>query len=300
MRLLLDIVQDPVRLQELMAEIDRSTEQHGATAQAAAFMTLLKGLAEYLSKTEPQRLDALFGHMGRAAGQLSAEAMLKLLDQRNRPEAMVGSINVPGAVMERMTDESVSHFVAASVIKERGATERLAHGLPGAGARHATASGSCWGWPSGRSRPAKVRPEGFAELWQRVEGMLTSYSDEKYVSEQYARELSGARDPRRRRRARQRRSARAHRGLAGDGRRCGAAQARSPAAARSARASRRSPHAGATSPRPPTAHAEDLVRVGYFDQAWQLADAVVREGQRDPERTAYALDRARALRPRHA
>jgi hypothetical protein len=37
-----------------------------------------------------------------------------------------------------------------------------------------------------------------------------------------------------------------------------------------------------------TAHAEDLVRVGYFDQAWQLADAVVREGQRHPGRTAYA------------
>ena len=30
-------------------------------------------------------------------------------------------------------------------------------------------------------------------MWQRVEGMLTSYSDEKFVSEQYARELTGAR-----------------------------------------------------------------------------------------------------------
>ena len=30
MRLLLDIVQDPARLQEMMTEIDRSTQQHGA------------------------------------------------------------------------------------------------------------------------------------------------------------------------------------------------------------------------------------------------------------------------------
>ena len=97
-------------LEGMMAEIDRSTQQHGATAQAAAFMTLLKGLADYLSKNEPQRLDAMFGQMGRAAGRLSAEAMLKLLDQRNRPEAMAGSIDVAGAVMERMTDESVSHL----------------------------------------------------------------------------------------------------------------------------------------------------------------------------------------------
>src|SRR5829696_427430 len=45
MRLLLEIVQDPARLKDLMAQIDRSTAQHGADAQAAAFLTLLKGLA---------------------------------------------------------------------------------------------------------------------------------------------------------------------------------------------------------------------------------------------------------------
>ena len=42
------------------------------------------------------------------------------------------------------------------------------------------------------------------------------------------------------------------------------------------------------------AHAEDLVRVGYFDQAWQLADSVVREGsgcrRASPHATA-ALER---------
>ena len=36
------------------------------------------------------------------------------------------------------------------------------------------------------------------------------------------------------------------------------------------------------------AHAEDLVRAGYFDQAWQLADSVVREGQRMPARGPHA------------
>jgi hypothetical protein len=46
MRLLLDIVQDPARLQELMKEIERSSAQHGADVQAAAFLTLLKGLTE--------------------------------------------------------------------------------------------------------------------------------------------------------------------------------------------------------------------------------------------------------------
>ena len=33
-------------------------------------------------------------------------------------------------------------------------------------------------------------------------------------------------------------------------------------------------------------HADDLVRVGYFDQAWQLAEAVADRGRRAPTRQA--------------
>jgi hypothetical protein len=286
MRLLLDIVQDPARLQELMTTIERSTEQHGASAQAAAFMTLLKGLTEHLAKTDPHRLESVFGQMGRAAGQLSAEAMLKLLDQRNRQEATVGSINVAGAVVERMTDESVSHFVASSVIKERGATERLALAFQ-ALVPDTDRQRQLLGLAEREVAAAEGPPEGFAEMWERVEGMLTSYSDEKYVSEQYARELSGARtramdvertsdDPPER--------IAAWLGTVAD-------------------ASLRSldhqllldlltieaePARWRDIAETATAHAEDLVRVGYFDQAWQLADAVVREGERHPGRKAYA------------
>ncbi len=65
--------------------------------------------------------------MGQAAGRLSAEAMLALLEQRDKPEAMVGNIDVVGAVADRMSDASVAQFVAGSVIAERGATDRLAH-----------------------------------------------------------------------------------------------------------------------------------------------------------------------------
>jgi hypothetical protein len=35
-------------------------------------------------------------------------------------------------------------------------------------------------------------------------------------------------------------------------------------------------------------HADDLVRVGHFDQAWTLVDGVVREGRNDPAREAFA------------
>jgi hypothetical protein len=286
MRLLLDIVQDPAKLKDLMAQIDRSTAEHGADAQAAAFLTLLKGLTEYLSRNDPGHLDATFGHMGRAAGQLSAEAMLKLLDQRNRQEVMVGSINVPGAVMERMTDESVSHFVASSVIKERGATERLAHAFQ-ALVPDTDRQRQLLALAEAEVASSEGPPEGFAEMWERVEGMLTSYSDEKFVSEQYARELSGART------------------RAVDVERTSDDPPERIAIwlATVADASLRSldhqllldllaiegePARWRDIAETAAAHAEDLVRVGYFDQAWQLADAVVREGEQDAARAPHA------------
>lgn len=286
MRLLLDIVQDPARLQELMAQVEQSASQHGADMQAAAFLTLMKGLTEYLAKHEPQRLEGLFANMGRAAGELSAEAMLKLLDQRNRQEAMVGSINVPGAVMDQMNDESLSHFVASSVIKERGATERLAHAFQ-ALVPDVDRQRRLLGLAEEEVAASASGGEGFEALWERVEGMLTSYSDEKYVSDQYARELSGARtratdvenisdDPPER--------IAVWLGTVAD-------------------ASLRSldhqllldlllietePARWRDIADTASAHAEDLVRVGYFDQAWQLADAVVREGHRHPSRIPHA------------
>ena len=240
----------------------------------------------------------MFGQMGRAAGQLSAEAMLKLLDQRNRPEAMVGSINVAGAVMERMSDD-VGLALRRRTRSSRSAARPSGWRWPSRRwCPTPTASGSCSGWPSRRCAASEGPPEGFAEMWQRVEGMLTSYSDEKLRLGAVRARAVGRAHPRGRRRAHQRRPARTHRDLAGDGRRCRAAHARPPAAARSAE-HRSRPARWRDIAETATAHAEDLVRVGYFDQAWQLADAVVREGQRDPARTAARLGRARALRPRH-
>jgi HEAT repeat protein len=285
-RLLLDIVQDSAKLEELMSQLERASAKHGADTQAAAFLTLMRGLTEWLSKHDPQRLDSMFGQMGQAAGRLSADAMLKLLDQRNKPEAMVGSVNVAGAVIERMSDESVSHFVAQSVIQERGASERLAHAFQ-ALVPDVDRQRQLLGLAQDEVAAAEAGNEGFAELWERVESMLTSYSDEGFVSEQYARELSGART------------------RAVDVERTSDDPPERIALwlTTVADASLRSldhlllvdllsietdPLRWRDIAETVAAHAEDLVRVGYFDQAWQLADAVVTEGDRDPARRPHA------------
>jgi hypothetical protein len=58
---------------------------------------------------------------------VSVEAMIALLAERRRPEAMAGSVNVVSALIESMSDSSVAGFVADAVVAERGASEPLAH-----------------------------------------------------------------------------------------------------------------------------------------------------------------------------
>ena len=122
--------------------------------------------------------------------------MIALLAERKRPEAMAGSVNVVSALIESMNDESVAGFVADSVVAERGASERLAHAFRSlvpefdrqrqllALAREEVAA-------SDMAR--EQDQEEFKGLWNGVEQMLTSYTDARYVSEDYARELSHAR-----------------------------------------------------------------------------------------------------------
>ena len=286
MQLLLDLLQDPAKLTDLMAELDKASAKHGADAQAAVFLTLARGLAEWLSKNDPARLDTMFGEMGQAAGQLSAEAMLRLLDQRAKPEAMVGTIDVAGAVIDRMDDGSVSHFIAQSVIKERAGSERLAQAFQ-ALAPDGDRQRQLLALAEKEVAASEAGNEGFAELWQRVETMLTSYSDDSFVSEQYARELSSART------------------RAVDVERTNDDPPERIATwlATVADASLRSldhqllidllaievdPLRWRDIAATVAGHAEDLVRVGYFDQAWLLADGIVTQGGRDAARRPHA------------
>jgi hypothetical protein len=93
----------------------------------------------------------------------------------------------------RMTDETVGGFVARSVIAENGASTRLAQAFQAL-------------VPDKERRPALLElakaeveesalgsNDGFLELWKNTSDMLTSYSDEAFVSQSYARELMGAR-----------------------------------------------------------------------------------------------------------
>jgi hypothetical protein len=108
---------------------------------------------------------------------------------------MAGSVDVVTAMVDRMSDGAVASFVSNSVIAEGGATDRLAqvfHTLVPDSERQRKLISLAQ--PDVAASELGSEEEAFEELWKRVESMLTSYSDAKFVSEGYARELSGARE----------------------------------------------------------------------------------------------------------
>ena len=296
MRKLLEIVEDPGKLEALITQLEQSAAKspRGVELQTAAFLTLIRGLVDYVSRTDPKHLNSVFDQLGQGARHLSVEAMISLLAERKRPEAMAGSVNVVSALIESMNDSAMAGFVADSVVAERGASERLAHAFRSlvpefdrqrqllALAREEVAT-----------TDMAQEEEDFAGLWHGVEQMLTSYTDARYVSEDYARELSHARtlpvdvektsdDPPERITA----------WLA----------TVSDSALRQLDRDllldllniETDPLRWRDVADTVVTHADDLVRVGHFDQAWQLVEAVVEQGRSSPFRqphSAAALDR---------
>jgi hypothetical protein len=289
MEALRNIVADPAKLAKLFEQLAETAARspEAAEMQTAAFVSLARGLAEFVSRTSPQQLDRLFEQLGEGARHMSVDGMLALLAERAGPQAMAGGVNVVSSVIENMADGSVAGFVAGNVVAERGATERLAHAFQNlvpefdrqrqllALARDEVAASELGG------------DEGFPELWQHVEGMLTSYTDSRYVSEDYARELSQARTQ----------PTGVERTTDDPPERIAAWLATvTDAALRNLDRDLLTdllsievdPLRWRDVADTVASHADDLVRVGYFEQAWHLVETLIAEGGREAWRQPHA------------
>jgi hypothetical protein len=152
---------------------------------------MLRGVVDLVSRTDPSKLEPLLKSVAQGFGTLSPELLLELLSTEEGRADKAADLVLQ--VASRMTDTSLAGFVARGVIAEGGASTRLAQAFQAlvpdsdrrAGlleiAREEVAES-----PLGES-------ESFLDLWKNTADMLTSYSDEQFVSESYARELSGAR-----------------------------------------------------------------------------------------------------------
>ena len=190
---LLAIVGAPEKFKQLLEQLESATAAGGIEAKTAAFLNLVRNLTEYLAKTEPDHLDGMLKQMAEAAAGFSLDGIVALLKQRDRPPAIAGTTDVVAAMTERMSDESIAHVVAESVVAERGATGRLAHAFQALAPEHDRQRQLLALAEKEVERSDLGQEASFDELWTNVEGMLTSYTDAAYVSSDYGRELSSAR-----------------------------------------------------------------------------------------------------------
>jgi len=191
---MLAVLQNPQHVAELVIRLEARLAGQSADIKSAAFLSLLRRVAEQISGTHPEQLDTIFRQLAQAAAGLPAETLAGVLHERNSPDAMAGGLNVVGAVMERMTDDAIVDFVARTVIAERSPTRRLAEAfqalVPETDRRRQLLA-----LAGDRVAHSPLADEdSFEGMWSRVETMLTSYTDTSFVSDEYARELSGARE----------------------------------------------------------------------------------------------------------
>ena len=141
-----------------------------------------------LSKRPPINSRPSFATRPARAGQLSPDVMLELLAERQRQPGT--EMDVVSEVVDRMSDATISTFVASAVVSERGATARLAQAFQTL-VPDDERQDALLGLIQSELRQTPIgREASFEELWQRASEMLLSYRDEKFVSAEYARELS--------------------------------------------------------------------------------------------------------------
>ena len=232
-------------------------------------------MAEYVGRTNPAQLSQVLKSLSHAAGRLSADGMLDLLARGSMPDAMAGQTNVVTGVVDRMSDTTVATFVSNNVIAERGATERLAQAFQALVPEIDRQRQLLALAEQGVAASALGQEDGFSELWSRVETMMTSYSDASFVSSEYARELTTARtraidvesisdDPPER--------------IAAWVASVNDAELRSldQQLLTDLLVIEKDPARWRDLADTVVSHADDLVRVGHFDSAWSLVDAVAR------------------------
>jgi hypothetical protein len=190
-RELLGIAGDSDRLSQLLSTLEASGDSAGGIgAKTAALMRMLRGIVEAVSQNDPEHLEPVLRNMASAVGQCSPDMLLGLMGHREDDEGP----RLVQAVVSRMTDTTIARFVSRHVISESAPTDRLA-----------LAFQSLVREPDQQQRLLSMAredvaasplgsTEGFESVWNHVaEKLLTSYSDESYVSDDYGRELSGAR-----------------------------------------------------------------------------------------------------------
>ena len=193
---LLGLAGDAAGVMELMGAVEHRAEG-GVGAKSAALMRMIRGFVTSVSKKQPEMMDPMLRNVASAVGQLTPEMVMGLLAEDAAGGGAGGDsaqTRVMDAVLSHMSDRAIAGFVSRNVIAEGSPTDRLAQAFQAL--VHDTsererlltmAKDDVAASPLGST-------DGFDGVWSHVaQKLLTSYTDKPYISDPYARELSGAR-----------------------------------------------------------------------------------------------------------
>src|SRR6185436_9731541 len=155
-----------------------------------ALLEMMHGLANYAAEREPAKLDAVLDKMAGAAAQMSPDMLLTLItDPPPVPGGAGPRMDLGGELQARLTDEMLTKFLIDNVVKDRGASNRLATAFQTLVPDPAKQQDILAAAAEQAATFFKDDPQ-FESVWTSSSEMLLSYSDEKFVSEDYARELT--------------------------------------------------------------------------------------------------------------
>ena len=195
MQTMLDLASDPERLAHFADRLQQRGKASGddSIQQRRSLVELMHGLANYAAERKPDELDGVLTRMAGAATQMSPEMLLTLItDPPPASGAGAPKMDLASELQSRLTDDMVSKFLVDNVIKDRGATNRLAtafHTLVPDESRQQNILAAA----TEQAAAMFGADPQFENVWSSSTEMLMSYSDAQYVSDDYARELTTAR-----------------------------------------------------------------------------------------------------------
>jgi len=189
---LIDLASNGDQLCELMSTVEAKMETGGGIGpKTAAVIKMLRGIVDVVSTHAPERVEPVLQNMAAAIGQFSPEMLLAFLEKRRSAD---DSAQLVQAVASRMSEGTIAGFVSRQVIAQSSPTDRVAQAFQ-ALVRDTDQQQRLLSLARTNVAASPLgSTEGFEEVWNHVaQKLLTSYTDESYVSEDYGRELSGAR-----------------------------------------------------------------------------------------------------------
>lgn len=187
------LTDDPDRLAQFAQRLQNLGKASGddSLQQRKSLVEMMHGLANFAAERKPDELNKVLDTMAGAAAQMTPDMLLSLITE---PPPVAGGggaarMDLARELQSRLTDDMVSKFLVDNIVKDRGATSRLATAfqtlVPDAGKQQEILAAAV-------QQAAAMFPDDpqLESVFTSSTEMLMSYSDQKFVSEGYARELT--------------------------------------------------------------------------------------------------------------